>query len=112
MKALFEAAMDRARSGERVALATIVAVRGSTPRKPGAKMIVTPEGKILGTVGGGCGEAEVFYAAMQTIQDGQPRRVRVDLTEDIDLDLRGAICGGIMDVFVEPIGPDGVMSDE
>ena len=90
--------------GQTVALATVIRVRGSTPREPGAKMVVTPDGSIIGTVGGGCGEAEVWQAALEVIRTGRPRVVRVDLTEDISSE-RGAICGGIMDVFVEPVGP-------
>ncbi len=90
--------------GETVALATVIRVKGSTPREPGAKMVVTADGRIFGTVGGGCGEAEVWRAALDVIETRRPRVVLVDLTEDIDSD-RGAICGGTMDVFVEAVGP-------
>ena len=92
--------MGRAlREGEPMVLATVAAARGSTPRKPGAKMLVRPDGSFCGTIGGGCGEAEVWQAAMDTIRDGQPRLVTVDLTEDVEGDDK--ICGGVMDVFVE-----------
>ena len=82
-----------------VVLATVASSRGSTPRKPGAKMAVRPDGSFCGTIGGGCGEAEVWQAAMDTMRDGQPRLVTVDLTEDVEGEDK--ICGGIMDVFVE-----------
>jgi xanthine dehydrogenase accessory factor len=102
--------------GERVALATVVATRGSVPRRAGSKMLVAESGRTVGTVGGGCGEAAVVDAAWETLRDGEPRNVFVDLTEDL---LAGdavtespAVCGGTMDVFVELLaparsGPDG-----
>jgi xanthine/CO dehydrogenase XdhC/CoxF family maturation factor len=91
--------------GRTVALATIVLVRGSTPRKEGARMLVSREGAILaGTVGGGCGEGEVLEAVRETLADGLLRTVRVDLTEDL-LSLSPAVCGGIMEVVVERVDP-------
>ena len=78
-------------------LATVASSRGSTPRKPGAKMAVRPDGSIRGTIGGGCGEAEVWQAAMDTMRDGRPRLVTVDLTDDVEGEAK--ICGGVMDVF-------------
>jgi xanthine/CO dehydrogenase XdhC/CoxF family maturation factor len=86
-------------------LATIVASRGSTPRKEGARMVVSSDGQVLaGTVGGGCGEGEVLEAARQVFQDGRGRMVRVDLTEEL-FTLSPAICGGVMEVWVERVGP-------
>src|SRR5512139_126513 len=79
-----------------VAVATIIRVRGSVPREVGAKMIIHPLGQHVGTVGGGCGEADVIRAALDVIQSGRPARVRVDLTEDISMQALG-VCGGIMD---------------
>ena len=87
------------RSGA-VARATIVKTWGSTPRETGAKMLVTPSGAIRGTVGGGCGEAEVWQEAKKVLQDGQSRRLHIDLTEDTDSD-NGKVCGGRFDVFIE-----------
>jgi len=86
--------------GETMALATVVEVKGSVPREVGAKMIVHPLGRHVGTVGGGCGEAEVIRAALDVIRTGQPTIVTVDLTEEISLQSTG-VCGGIMQVFVE-----------
>jgi xanthine/CO dehydrogenase XdhC/CoxF family maturation factor len=88
-----------------LALATVVATRGSTPRKNGAKMLVDPDEGLVGTVGGGCGEAEVIAAAREAMETGLPRMVRVDLTDD-PLSWSGSICGGVLDVFVEPVFPD------
>ena len=95
--------IDRAlREQQPLVVATVASARGSTPRKPGAKMAVRADGSFCGTIGGGCGEAEVWQAAMDTMRDGQPRLVTVDLTEDVEGDDK--ICGGVMDVFVERIG--------
>jgi xanthine dehydrogenase accessory factor len=91
--------------GAPLVVATVSSARGSTPRKPGAKMAVRPDGSICGTIGGGCGEAEVWQAAMDTMRDGQPRLVTVDLTEDVEGDDK--ICGGIMNVFVERLAGQG-----
>jgi len=86
--------------GETLAVATIVSTKGSTPREVGAKMVVTAWGEILGTIGGGCGEADVKREAIEVIQTRQPRTVRVDLLDDISSD-SPAVCGGIMNVFIE-----------
>ena len=86
--------------GLTVAVATITETKGSVPREVGAKMIVHPYGKHIGTVGGGCGEAEVIRTALDVIGDGIPRIVHVDLTESINMQSLG-VCGGVMNVFVE-----------
>jgi len=86
---------------QQVAVATIVRTRGSSPREVGARMLIRPDGATDGTVGGGCGEAEVWRAALEVMADEQPRMVVVDLTNDIGLNTDG-VCGGIMDIFVEP----------
>jgi xanthine dehydrogenase accessory factor len=83
-----------------VAVATIVRVRGSVPRELGVKMIIHPLGQHYGTVGGGCGEADVIKAGLDVIDTGQPQLVKVDLTEDISMESLG-VCGGIMEVYVE-----------
>src|SRR5262245_19315228 len=86
--------------GNRFALATVINVRGSTPREIGAKMIVREDGQ-FGTIGGGCGEAEVFRKARTLLAEGHGARLTdVDLTGDFDQDQIGT-CGGIMDVFVD-----------
>ncbi|OAI42715.1 hypothetical protein AYO38_11260 [bacterium SCGC AG-212-C10] len=89
-------AMER---GEPVVLATVARTRGSTPRKTGAKMVVRRDGSFFGTIGGGCGEAEVWQEAMDIMNGGIPHIVSVDLTEPTDGDDK--ICGGVMDVFIE-----------
>ena len=86
--------------GSDVAVATIIDVRGSVPREVGAKMLIHPLGKHVGTVGGGCGEADVIRAALDVIQTGEPATVHVDLTEDPSMQSLG-VCGGGFNVFVE-----------
>ena len=88
-------------AGETVAVATIVRRKGSVPREVGAKMLVRRGGKISGTVGGGCGEADVWRAALNVIDTLRPTTVQVDLTEEIAMESQG-VCGGIFDVFVQP----------
>ena len=98
------AAKDHLDQGERVAMATIVSTRGSTPRKVGAKMLVFEDGLFLGTVGGGCGEVDVLQETMRVIETGQPSLLHVDLTAD-EAEESGDVCGGIMDVYIEPLRP-------
>src|SRR6266516_7998530 len=82
-------------------MATIVRRKGSVPREVGAKMLVHRGGKISGTVGGGCGEAEVWRSALNVIDTKRPTMCKVDLTEEIAMESQG-VCGGIFDVFVQP----------
>jgi xanthine dehydrogenase accessory factor len=101
----FYAALASAVSeGDPVAVATIVDVKGSVPREVGAKMLIHPLGRNVGTVGGGCGEADVMRTALDVIASGTPQLVHVDLTEDITMQALG-VCGGTMDVFVGRVDP-------
>ena len=105
-RAVYGAILRARKEGRPCALATVVATRGSTPRKNGAKMVVDPAEGLVGTVGGGCGEAEVIHAAHEALETGRPRIVRVDLTDD-PTSWTGSVCGGTLDIFVEPILPSG-----
>ncbi len=89
-------------SGEEAVVATIVRTKGSTPREVGARMLIRRDGKTIGTVGGGCGEAEVWSEAMEVLETGQPSLVEVDLLHDHDAE-GGRACGGLMYVFIEPL---------
>ena len=109
-RALTEALVEARRAGRDCVLATIVSTRGSTPRKVGARMLVDPHRGLVGTVGGGCGEAEVIESAHRVLETGVPERVRVDLTEDFT-SWSPAVCGGVMDVFVEAVGPPSASED-
>lgn len=103
MNEVFEELQHALEEGAPVVMATVAATRGSTPRRPGARMLVREDGSFCGTIGGGCGEAEVLHEAMEAFKDGRPRLVQVDLTNPLDGDDK--ICGGVMDVFVERIAP-------
>ena len=106
MKEIYQALQEIKADGKAATLATIVRTRGSTPREVGTKMVVREDGKFFGTIGGGCGEAEVWAEAMHVLRKTKrPRLMSVDLTEDTAMD-EGMICGGIMDVFIEPVLPD------
>jgi xanthine/CO dehydrogenase XdhC/CoxF family maturation factor len=89
--------------GEQVVLATVMGAKGSTPRAVGAKMLVAMDGTIVGTVGGGYVEHEVRRLAPDVLRGGRARAVRVELTADIASN-EGAICGGVMEIFLERIG--------
>ncbi len=96
---VYEALAAAFEASRPVALATVAQTLGSTPRKTGAKMLVREDGSFVGTIGGGCGEAEVWQEAMEALEEGDPRIVTVDLTEPTDGEDK--ICGGIMRIFVE-----------
>ena len=95
MSNFYRQLQDLLDQGLDVAVATITQTKGSTPRGVGTKMIIHPYGKHVGTVGGGCGEADVIRAGLDVLADGQPRTVLVDLTEDISMQSLG-VCGGIL----------------
>lgn len=90
--------------GQKCALATIVQVRGSIPSHESAKLLVREDGSMLGTIGGGCVEAEVWNAAREVIGSGKPKHMSFNLGQDAAYD-NGLICGGQLDVFVECIAP-------
>jgi xanthine dehydrogenase accessory factor len=101
VRELFQELIHELERGETVAMATIVRRKGSVPREVGAKMLVRRGGEISGTVGGGCGEAEVWRSALNVIDTRRPCTVQVELTEEIAMESQG-VCGGIFDVFVQP----------
>lgn len=100
MTSLYRDLADLLQRQEAVAVATVIAARGSTPREVGAKMLILDEGRILGTVGGGCGEAQVLWDGVRVLRQGQPRLTEVDLTGVIDDD-SPTNCGGIMEIFID-----------
>ncbi len=102
---VWRAAADLARRGASGALATVARTRGSTPVPAGVKMLVGPSGRLVGTVGGGCVEADVIRAGLEAQQAGEPAIVTHTLNADLAGDL-GLSCGGTVDVFVEPLVPD------
>lgn len=89
---------------ERGAIETVLRTRGSTPRAAGAKMLVWPDGRKAGTIGGGCAEAEAIQAGRQVAVAGGYRIVELDLTEEAAAE-EGMVCGGTMEVLVEAVAP-------
>jgi len=101
---LYEEIVKLRREGRSGALATIVNVRGSIPSFETAKMLVRDDGSIVGTIGGGCVEAEVWQAAREVIEQAKPRTLTFNLNNNPKYD-SGLVCGGTLDVFVEPVLP-------
>jgi len=101
---LYEEIVRLRKDGRRGAVATIVNVRGSIPSFKTAKMLVRDDGSIVGTIGGGCVEAEVWQAAREVMESEKPRTMTFDLNQDPKYDA-GLVCGGTLEIFVEPIMP-------
>lgn len=102
-KSVFRELDEALKRGEAVALVTILETRGSTPQKAGAKMVVSRDGRLRGTVGGGCVEAEILWRARQAIEKRKCEIVSYDYNADEDEN--GLICGGSVKVFIEPVLP-------
>jgi xanthine dehydrogenase accessory factor len=101
---VFAALSEALVRGEEVALVTIVASTGSTPQRVGAKMLVFADGRTVGTIGGGCYEDDAFWKAKEAIQRRRPATVKYDLNDDF-AEESGLVCGGQMEVFIEPVEP-------
>jgi xanthine dehydrogenase accessory factor len=104
-KDLFEEIVDLRSKGMRGALATIIANKGATPRKGSAKMLIYEDGRQAGTIGGGSIEAEVCREARAVMETGKPKLLNFDLTH-IDPEENVLVCGGSVEVYLEPIFPD------
>ena len=105
---LFEEIVKMRRGGQRGALATIVHTNGSIPSYESSRMLVREDGSMAGTIGGGCVEAEVWAAAKEVMQKEAPRKMVFHLNNEASYD-NGLICGGTLEVFVEPILPRPVV---
>ena len=101
---VFDAVAEALKRGEPAALITIIRAQGSTPQRVGAKMLVFPDGRTVGTIGGGCYENEAFWKARTAIETRQPVIEKYELADDIAED-SGLICGGQMEVYIEPLEP-------
>ena len=99
---VFVALAEALERGEEVALVTIVAAHGSTPQRVGAKMLVYPDGRTVGTIGGGCYENDAFWKAREAITNRRPLNVKYELNDDFAQET-GLVCGGQMEVFIEPV---------
>jgi xanthine dehydrogenase accessory factor len=105
---IYEEIVRLRQHGRRAAVATIVNVRGSIPSFKTAKMLVRDDGSIVGTVGGGCVEAEVWQAAREVMEEEKPRTLKFDLNQNPKYDT-GLVCGGTLEIFVEPVLPIPVL---
>jgi xanthine dehydrogenase accessory factor len=101
---IYEEIVQLRQAGRRGAVATIVNVRGSVPSFETAKMLVRDDGSIVGTVGGGCVEAEVWQAAREVMENERPRTLTFNLNQNPKYDT-GLVCGGTLDIFIEPVLP-------
>jgi xanthine dehydrogenase accessory factor len=101
---IYEEIVKLRREGRRGAVATIVGVQGSVPSYRTAKMLVRDDGSIVGTIGGGCVEAEVWQAAKTAMEEEKAQTLKFNLNHDPKLDT-GLVCGGTVEIFIEPVLP-------
>src|SRR4026207_2326815 len=99
---VFAALAEALQHGEEVALVTIVSSNGSTPQRVGAKMLVYSDGRTVGTIGGGCYENDAFGKAREAIRARRPLGGKYDVNDDFAQET-GLVCGGQMEVFIEPV---------
>ena len=90
----------RLESGAHAAMATVVKTRGSTPQQTGAKMVIFDDGSFIGTVGGGCVEADIWAEARDVLRTGKTDIYHFNLNDEY-ADAEGMVCGGQMDVLIE-----------
>jgi xanthine dehydrogenase accessory factor len=105
---IYEQIVQLRRQGRRGAVATITNVRGSIPSFQTAKMLVRDDGSIVGTIGGGCVEAEVWQAAREVMEQDKPRTLTFNLNNNPKYDT-GLVCGGTLDIFIEPVLPPALL---
>ncbi len=105
---IYEQIVQLRREGRRGAVATITNVRGSIPSFQTAKMLVRDDGSIVGTIGGGCVEAEVWQAAREVMEEEKPRSLTFNLNNNPKYDT-GLVCGGTLEIFIEPVLPPALL---
>ncbi|HZR55973.1 MAG TPA: XdhC/CoxI family protein [Terriglobales bacterium] len=105
---IYEEIVSLRQKGRRGAVATIINVRGSIPSFETAKMLVRDDGSIVGTIGGGCVEAEVWQAAREVMESEKPRSLTFNLNQNPKYDT-GLVCGGTLDIFIEPVLPPALL---
>ena len=103
MQEVFHEAVNRLEKGESVVVATVIRTKGSTPQKPGAKLLVRQDGTGAGTLGGGCVEGDIWFAAKQLMQQGGEAEYReYELNEELAAE-DGLVCGGTMYFLIDPV---------
>src|SRR5215216_4433445 len=88
-----------------IALATVIQTWGSSPRRAGAKMAITPDGKITGSVSGGCVEGAVFDIGVEVLKANRPQLLHFGVADETAWEV-GLACGGSIDIFVQPLDPE------
>ncbi len=104
MLKIYQEIVKTTSKGERVALATVISSQGSAPRAGGAKMLVRKDGSIVGTIGGGKVEYDIIKKALDVMNSDEGQVIHYDLSGEKDM--AGMICGGQMDIFIEPVIPE------
>ena len=99
---LLQVAADWKRAGREVALATVTATWGSSTRQPGSQLVVDQEGRMLGSISGGCVEGAVVREAIEVMADGKPRLLDFGVTNEQAWEV-GLACGGKLQIFVERV---------
>ncbi|MHB8072701.1 XdhC family protein [Desulfosporosinus fructosivorans] len=97
---IVKAICEKQRMGIKAALVTIVETHGSTPRKAGSTMVILQDGQSIGTIGGGCGEAEVRRQALTALDDNCSTLYTLSMLNEAAAD-EGMVCGGVMEVFIQ-----------
>jgi xanthine dehydrogenase accessory factor len=105
---IYEEIVKLRQQGRRGAVATIVSVHGSIPSFKTAKMLVRDDGSIVGTIGGGCVEADVWQASREVMESERPRTLSFNLNQNPNDDT-GLVCGGTLDIFIEPVLPPALL---
>ena len=109
MQEVFQEAVNRLEEGDPIVVATVVRTKGSTPQKPGAKLLVRKDGTGVGTLGGGCVEGDIWFAAKQLLKRGGKAQYReYPLNEELAAE-DGLVCGGTMYFLIDPAyGPRNI----
>ena len=103
MQDVFHEAVNLLEKDEQLVMATVIRTKGSTPQKPGAKLLVRKDGTGVGTLGGGCVEGDIWYAASQLMRRGGDAQYReYELNEDLAAE-DGLVCGGTMFFLIDPV---------
>src|SRR5437667_12326712 len=104
MRELLSELNEWTRSGEDIAIATVVETWGSSPRPLGSKMLVTRSGKMAGSISNGCIEGAVYEEAQKVLKSGTPKIAAFGVADDVAFEV-GLACGGHIEVFIQRLGP-------
>lgn len=99
------------REGKDIAMATVVKASGSAPRREGARLLVSGDGEMVGSVSGGCVESDVLMQAQEVLKSGKPRLLEYAITDDMVWEV-GLACGGAIEVLLEPLDETGNGEEE